>query len=61
MRNYDEIKITTNSRVYKMSRRTIEIFCPRCRPNRGCNHTGNYSNSWKKYRNKQYKTYLNGV
>ena len=50
------LKYTTDSRVYKMTKRKMEISCPICSPNRGCNRMRNfYNRSWKHYRKTQWK------
>ena len=46
-------KHTMNSRVYKMAMR-VNLGCPICAPNRGCNRNrDNDSRCWKTYRKDQ--------
>ena len=50
-----ELRLTTNSRVYKMAKNDIEGGCPICSLNRGCNRNRNYDNNWKTHRKTQWK------
>jgi hypothetical protein len=54
----DVVATTTNSRVYKMTRKQVEFDdCPMCSPHRGCNRYRNRWNdkSWKTHRKVQYR------
>ena len=49
MRRFDELKTTTNSRVYRMLARGRDLNCGFCPPNKGCNSTlkNQEVRSWK--------------
>lgn len=55
MRNKNILKNTINSQVYKKTFR-INMGCPICEPNKGCNQNrdNNYRN-WKTWRKNQWK------
>jgi len=51
-----ELRLTDNSRVYKMAKREMDLDgCPLCPPNKGCNTNRDGDNNWKKYRKTQWK------
>ena len=37
MRFFDEERNTNNSRVYKVAAIRRKLYCPICKPNKGCN------------------------
>lgn len=51
------LKYTTDSRVYKMTKRKTILKCDYCPPNKGCNSRWRrgQSKSWKRYRKTQWK------
>lgn len=56
MKNFDVIRNTSNSRVYKMTVREEILRCPICPPNKGCNRARkNIDNSWKEHRDNQWR------
>ena len=54
-RNKKVLKITQDSRVYKMTKRRTTLSCPICGPNKGCNTNYNIDNSWKTHRKTQWR------
>jgi len=47
MRNFDEIKKTTNRSVFKKAYLESALFCSYCKPNKGCNGDYKHDRSWK--------------
>lgn len=50
-----ELRLTMNSRVYKMAKREMEGGCSLCAPNKGCNQDWNIDNNWKQHRKSQWR------
>ena len=55
---------TNNSKEYKKIKALMNMDCPYCPPNKGCNRSsrrrnGNPFKSWKKYRKTQWKEVRN--
>ncbi len=60
MRFFDDERNTSNSRVYKNAAIRRKLYCPICRPNRGCNtrwqrHMPTKSWKFKTKKRKQWK------
>lgn len=56
MKKIKELKVTTNSTVYKRCRNSFISGCPICAPHKGCNRMYNSNiRTWKEYRKTQYK------
>ena len=52
----ESFKITTNSRVYRMLKRRMDLLkCDICAPNKGCNSNWVKDNNWKKHRKTQWR------
>lgn len=50
------LQLTTNSKEYKMVKRQLDLGCPICRPNKGCNRNrDNDFKCWKRYRKTQWR------
>lgn len=57
-RNKKNLQLTNNSREYKMTKRRLDLGCPLCPPNKGCNRrykNGSGYRCWKRYRKNQWK------
>ncbi len=55
MKTKKTMENTDNSRVYKLVIRGL-LFCPICKPNKGCNGDRyRITKTWKEYRKNQWK------
>ena len=56
MKNFEMLKTTGNSSVYRKAFIKLYSKCPMCSPNRGCNrHFSTDINSWKRKRLTQWR------
>lgn len=63
MKKYNEIRVTNNSRVYRLLDRDYKLGCPFCAPHKGCNKVNdNFRNrNWKKHRSTKWKEVSNEI
>ena len=55
-KNNKNLQLTDNSKEYKMTKRRMDLGCPICGPNRGCNRNrDNDFRNWKRYRKTQWR------
>lgn len=57
-KNKKTLQLTNDSKEYKMTKRKMDLGCPICRPNKGCNRKGRNGTpyrSWKTYRKTQWR------
>ena len=53
---FTELRITTNSKVFKCLYYRDKLSCPICPPNKGCNYKHyRKPRNWKGFRKKQWK------